>query len=105
MLLYLRLFNLVYLRKATYVTLVFVIVISLWSVFSSVLFCFPLPAYWDRSVAGKCLPREARWVSGATLNIVSDFTILVLPLPTIWRLSIAKRQKVGLWFVFALGLL
>jgi len=104
-LLYLRLFSLVYLRRATYATLVFVTIISLWSIFSSVFFCLPVPSYWDRSIAGVCLPFEPRWVSGAALNIVSDFMIFVLPLPTIGRLRIARRQKIGLFLVFALGFL
>jgi len=105
LLLYLRVFTPVYIRKATYTVFVAVVLISLWSVFSSILFCIPVARFWDAKIDGSCLPLQPRWISGATLNITSDFFILILPLTVVGRLGLPKRQKIGLYLVFALGFL
>lgn len=38
-------------------------------------------------------------------NIVSDFYVLVLPLPVLWKLQLPLRKKVGVSAVFITGLL
>ncbi|KAK4163709.1 hypothetical protein QBC43DRAFT_319091 [Cladorrhinum sp. PSN259] len=103
LLLYLRVFTPVFIRKSTYTVLVAVVLLSLWSVLSSILFCIPVARYWDRTIDGSCLPMQPRWISGAIFNITSDFAILILPLSVVGRLRIPKRQKIGLHLVFALG--
>jgi len=37
------------------------------------------------------------------MNIVTDLTILVLPMPVLSTLRLPLKQKVGLMFVFAMG--
>lgn len=37
-------------------------------------------------------------------NVVTDFWILILPMPHIWKLQLPHRRKVGLAAVFAAGL-
>ncbi|KAK3990483.1 hypothetical protein QBC44DRAFT_64269 [Cladorrhinum sp. PSN332] len=103
LLLYLRVFTPVFIRKSTYTVLVAVLLLSLWSVLSTIFFCIPVARFWDRTIDGSCLPRPPRWISGAIFNIASDFAILVLPLSVVRRLSIPTRQKIGLYLVFALG--
>lgn len=105
LLLYLRVFTPVYIRKTTYAVFAAVALVSLWSVLSSIFFCVPVARYWDPTVNGSCLPLQPRWISGATLNIASDFVIFVLPLTVVGRLGLPKRQKIGLFLVFALGFL
>lgn len=38
-------------------------------------------------------------------NIVSDFYILLLPLPVIWKLQLPLRKKIGVCAIFMTGLL
>jgi hypothetical protein len=38
-------------------------------------------------------------------NMLLDIAILVLPLPTIWKLKLPTAQKVGLALIFSLGIL
>ena len=54
---------------------------------------------------GTCTVIEAQFVSTASLNILIDLVLLLLPLPVLWRLHITKRQKIGLMAVFILGYL
>ena len=37
------------------------------------------------------------------IDIISDFTILLLPLPLIWRLQLTTRKKIGVYAIFGLG--
>lgn len=49
--------------------------------------------------------KTAFWFSNAALNIVTDVFIYAVPIPLIRRLQIAKKQKIALIFLFALGAL
>lgn len=41
----------------------------------------------------------------ASINILTDFAIMILPIPVIKRLALPKRQERAILFVFALGAL
>ena len=40
-----------------------------------------------------------------TFNVVSDFYILVLPIPVVWQLQMPLRKKVGVCAIFMTGIL
>jgi len=42
-------------------------------------------------------------LSTAILNLVTDISILLLPISVIWRLQIRKEQKVAISGIFILG--
>lgn len=42
--------------------------------------------------------------TGAT-NTISDFAILILPMPIVWALKIRRRQKMVICGIFLLGAL
>ena len=74
------------------------------TVIGSLCACLPVPYFWDHSVAGgRCINLEAFWFTNATFNIISDVAICILPLPTLRKIRLPKRQKYGLMFVFAIG--
>lgn len=41
----------------------------------------------------------------SAFNIVSDFWILLLPMPLLQKLQLPRSRKIGLYFVFGAGLL
>jgi hypothetical protein len=43
------------------------------------------------------------FLSAGIFNVASDFIILLLPQPTIWKLNIPLGTKVGLSITFAMG--
>lgn len=43
-------------------------------------------------------------ISTAFYNIVSDISILLLPVLTVWRMSIPMKKKVGISLLFGTGL-
>jgi hypothetical protein len=64
-----------------------------------------LEGFWDVTIPHRCIDQIKFELIAAILNIVTDFVIMVLPLPTIWSLQLPKRQKWALSGVFMLGTL
>jgi hypothetical protein len=72
----------------------------------SMLQCIPLKAVWDPRVKAKCINREVEvWYMSSVFNIVTDFAILILPLPIILKLQLPWSHRIVLLFVFLLGFL
>ncbi|KAH7304554.1 hypothetical protein B0I35DRAFT_330539, partial [Stachybotrys elegans] len=73
---------------------------GLWSFFSSIFYCSPIAAFWDVTIIDrKCLPNKPTWFTTASLNILTDFAILILPLPVLKNLQLGRRKKVGFFSV------
>jgi hypothetical protein len=72
--------------------------------FGSIFACTPVSYFWDRSIAnGHCINLLAFWFSNASLNIVTDLMICVLPVPVLKGLNLPRKQKYGLIAVFIVG--
>ncbi|KAG9228946.1 hypothetical protein BJ875DRAFT_216408 [Amylocarpus encephaloides] len=99
--LYVRIFDSRFYRWACVILATLMIVNSLISGLVGTLGCRPLSFLWDKSIlGGKCININLffRWVSFP--NIVTDFAVLVLPLPMVWNLHTSRNQKVGLLLTF-----
>lgn len=75
------------------------------SIFFADLFqCTPVAFAWNAAIpGGKCMNTKAFYISSAALNIVSDFAVLLLPIPMVWQLKINTRKKIALISLFSLG--
>lgn len=81
-------------------------VVVAWAIgmmFTVILICVPARGYWDKSVPAKCQTDQSVQLVSAIGNIVTEIPLLALPLPVIWRLSLAPRQKAVLTGIFCLG--
>ena len=67
--------------------------------------CVPRSKLWTPTEPGHCIKNEEVFVAGGTINVVSDFMILLLPIVEVWRLHMSKERKIGVSAVFATGLL
>jgi len=65
--------------------------------------CWPREKAWNPDIPGKCLPSNFGILDSAILNVVSDITILVLPLIGIRNLRLSLKKKVTVTAVFATG--
>lgn len=74
-------------------------------VLETFLLCRPLSFNWDTTVNGVCGDRNTVYVSAGALNVVTDFMVMGLPIPHIIALQLPARKKIGLIFMFSLGLL
>ena len=81
---------------------------SLFYIISAFLFtfsCSPREAAWDVLIEGRCINTKVLVVASSAINIVSDLSILIIPVKcTLWLVMPLKR-KLGLSVVFATGFL
>ncbi|KAI1271928.1 hypothetical protein F5Y07DRAFT_381532 [Xylaria sp. FL0933] len=75
------------------------------SILASALSCFPHEKIWNKSLPGTCVNNKVIFVSSASINLVSDVCILILPQRIIWRLHTTKQKKIAVSSVFAIGVI
>jgi hypothetical protein len=84
------------------------VIVTGWSVASllvSIFSCTPVEGFWDSTVNARCIPNHHWWEINAAGNIVTDFAVFCLPIPTLWKLRMPRGQKVALLGIFGLGFL
>lgn len=68
--------------------------------------CTPIQKMWLPNIPGHCIgDNHQRMLATGIINIISDFSILILPFPIIWQLHLPMNKKIGVTAIFALGLL
>ena len=67
--------------------------------------CNPVAASWDSRLLAdaKCIDRPPVYVTQAAFGSVTDFLLLILPIPTLTGLHINRRKKLGLIGLFSIG--
>lgn len=100
---YLRIFSSRCTRIWCYVLLVLLVPAAVWSIFAGTFLCTPVAKLWKPHLPGHCMDPRSYWISAASINIVMDFVVLLLPLPAITQLRLPRRQKICLVLMFALG--
>ena len=68
----------------------------------NLLACIPIKKNWDPSVSGHCIDRHYLLLIP---NILTDFILLILPMPMLWPIQLSFRRKIGLCGLFAAGYL
>jgi hypothetical protein len=100
---------------------IFVILYTVACLFLSLFQCTPIKGYWDPSVKLKCINMRATLVSMAAMNSLSDFLVYLVsrcdlywrrdadrykyPIKPLWSLRLPVKQRIGLIFLFSVGLL
>lgn len=67
--------------------------------------CVPPAKFWNPEIRGHCFDFKAADLAYGTMNIASDFFIMILPLPMVWKLKLGGKDKVGLSLVFLSGVM
>ncbi|KAL8719100.1 MAG: hypothetical protein Q9181_008106, partial [Wetmoreana brouardii] len=67
--------------------------------------CKPISGAWNPTIKAKCINTSGGILAAAVLTIVTDFIILCLPLPSVWKLQLPIIRKLQLICVFLLGTL
>lgn len=59
---------------------------------------------WDKTIpTGNCHSAPILWIIGGAVNILADIIVLVLPMPSIYKLQLATYKKITLMITFGLG--
>lgn len=69
------------------------------------LICRPFALWWNRTLDGICGDQIATYLSAHIMVLIFDFSIAVLPVPVLWGLRMATGKKIGISFLFSIGIL
>lgn len=102
--LYLRIFPGRSTRIVTYITMCMVFVVWLGWFILGLNECTPVRKQWDRLIPkGHCYNSNHIYRSFAGPNTDPDLLILLIPLPTIWKLEASKWKKLGISILFLMA--
>lgn len=69
----------------------------------SIMACIPRAKIWNPTMKGHCVDISSVLIATAAINVVSDLTILVLPIVKIWQLQTSQYKRIGISTIFAAG--
>jgi MFS-type transporter involved in bile tolerance (Atg22 family) len=73
------------------------------TVIFSVFQCKPVDGYWNVTEQSTCVnPSAAFYVNGIG-NILADAWLVVMIVPRIWNLKMARKQKIALFVIITLS--
>ncbi|KAJ5511080.1 hypothetical protein N7453_003183 [Penicillium expansum] len=74
------------------------------NILTTVFQCMPIQGLWDYSVKAHCgVNINDFFIGNAVPNIITDWAMLILPLPYVWKIQRSTTQKVALCGAFAMG--
>jgi len=91
-------------RIANYILLGIITACNIWVFITNFIQCIPLEAQWNPEVKGTCLGLAVS-IGNSILHVITDFFMFLLPIPTLLKLKVNTKQKIGLPLVFSLGFL
>ena len=65
--------------------------------------CVPVDEAWEIALTTNCLSQTSMLEGQAIFNLISDVTIILLPMPIIWSLHMQLRRRILLLGVFTVG--
>ncbi|KAH8659342.1 hypothetical protein BGZ60DRAFT_415072 [Tricladium varicosporioides] len=70
------------------------------------LICHPVQMNWNPLITdGKCGDRNLAFTVAGIVNVMTDFFILLVPIPMVLKLTLPKASKFGLLLIFCMGIL
>ena len=83
-------------------TLVFYLVESVFEI----CICTPRAKIWNPLMqGGHCFSAYGTFQATGIFNAISDFAILILPMPSVWKLQLPLKRKFLMTAIFGTGLL
>ena len=104
-LLYIHIFSTRKFRIVCYAALGFNLVFLLTFILARCLVCKPIAYSWDYTIpGGSCGDEQAFDMFTASVNLLQDFIVVVLPMRVLWRLQMATTRKLAVSGLFSMGL-
>ena len=68
--------------------------------------CHPRETFWQPGLTpGHCFNYYASYKASGIFNVISDFTILMIPMIPLWKLNLSRGRKLSLVGIFGTGIL
>ncbi|KAI1851536.1 hypothetical protein JX265_012382 [Neoarthrinium moseri] len=101
---YYRVFRQIRTMRITYIVAMFLV--SGWNIgqlFAVIFLCIPVSGFWDKTIQASCQDQQLGVFLNAAGNLVTDICIILLPLPSLWKLRLPRAQKIALFCIFGIG--
>ena len=106
LLFYLRVFPIRWMRLSVYALTAFEVTWVLVMVIVLIFQCTPVQFFWDREIAGgHCINASHFYFATSVVITVVLVAVLLLPVPIIWKLQVSYTRRLGVAFVFTVGVL
>ena len=106
--LYARIFTLKWFQRLARAMLIIVVMWTVAFSFTTFFQCHPISTVWttlERKVEINCVSRPSLYAANTISDIVTDLSILTMPLPVIWTLQLSLRHRLAVAGLFLLGAL
>ncbi|MCJ1369110.1 hypothetical protein MMC20_000318 [Loxospora ochrophaea] len=100
---YWRIFHVSSIRRPIFIVLAAVIAWVIAFTMATIFQCTPPHKLWQSSTPGHCVSKYKYFLGTAIPEVVTDFVILAMPLPYVWKLQMTLKRKLLLSIVFVLG--
>ena len=107
-LLYLRIFINKYLRFGVWLTLIVAAGWGIGATIANIFQCRPLHKSWDPSVPadeGWCTDLRAVLYSSASVALATDVSLILLPIPLVYKMHRSLKEKILLYMIFGVGIM
>ncbi|KAF2735644.1 hypothetical protein EJ04DRAFT_599748 [Polyplosphaeria fusca] len=91
-------------RYAIYFGFFFVVCSHIPLFFATIFHCSPVARSWDPTLKGYCKSKYALPYTSGILSSATDLYILLLPMQSLWSLSLKVDRKLKLMGIFGLGI-
>ncbi|KAI1249501.1 hypothetical protein MGN70_009114 [Eutypa lata] len=66
--------------------------------------CKPLKTFWGRPQKRQCRNEDSVNICICVFSVFSDIALIILPMPTVWRLEMKRRHKIKVAATLSLGI-
>ncbi|KAH8696377.1 hypothetical protein BGW36DRAFT_397944 [Talaromyces proteolyticus] len=103
---YLRFLTVSTFRHLSWAIIALILVWGLSFLITILVACRPLHAYWDTTLdsSAECSNEQARTLAFTITNLIFDIIVLILPVPTLWKLQLPIRERLVLIGLMSLGI-
>lgn len=102
---YLQIFEQRRFRHVCFGVLSYIAVSTIIIQFLTIFSCKPIRSFWNRDIKGTCLNINAIAYANSANAILQDLIILILPMPSLFKLKMKIWRKVAVGLMFAVGTL
>lgn len=68
-----------------------------------IMMCASVHGFWDFAVPATCLDINKNFLADIIIGVISDFAIIVIPIPLIWDLNLSLVKKMKLFGILGAG--
>ena len=104
-LLYIRLFPTPSFRRTCYGILTLNGAFSIAAMLADCVICIPIACLWNQTACNSCSSQALLSILSATVSLLLDITVVLLPMPVLWGLQMPIKKKLVISGMFGLGIM